>query len=102
MSTEEEKCLVTEAHQQLDLCCESACEKDPVREYIKHLEKKAAFLDKMMKHIYAEKTGYYFICGEGGEHDQMGLPEMITVCPSYGLDGIQMYVKKGKYSAPGY
>ena len=44
----------------------------------------------------------YFICGEGGEKDEMGLPEMILVCPSLGLDGMAMYKKHKDYSAPGY
>lgn len=44
----------------------------------------------------------YFICGEGGEKDKMGLPEYITICPSQGLDGFAMYKKHKEYSAPGY
>ena len=60
-------------------------------------------LKKIMLHANAEKyEGVYFICGEGGEKDAMGLPEMITVCPAYGLDGMAMYKKHKDYSAPGY
>jgi hypothetical protein len=44
----------------------------------------------------------YFICGEGGEKDEMGLPETILVCPSFGLDGMAMYKKHKDYSAPGW
>jgi hypothetical protein len=57
-------------------------------------------LKKIWFHSQAEKTGTFFICGEGGEHDRMGLPEMIMVCPAYGLDGMSIYTKTKDYSAP--
>jgi hypothetical protein len=58
---------------------------------------------KMVRHLSAEKLeGVYFICGEAGEKDDMGLPEKILVCPSYGLDGIAIYTKTSGYSAPEY
>jgi hypothetical protein len=59
-------------------------------------------LKKIWVHSVPEKSGLYFICGEGGEKDAMGLPEMIMVCPTYGLDGMAMYKKHRNYSAPGY
>ena len=52
------------------------------------------------KHSTPEKTGAFFVCGEGGERDEMGLPEMIMVCPSFGLDGFAIYKKTKDYSAP--
>jgi hypothetical protein len=33
-----EKCLAIRAHQQIDICCETLCEKEVVQEYIKELE----------------------------------------------------------------
>jgi hypothetical protein len=59
-------------------------------------------LKKVWLHLRAEHTGMFFICGEGGEKDDMGLPEYISVCPAYGLDGIAMYKKHKDYSAPGW
>ena len=60
-------------------------------------------LKKIMLHANAEKyQGVYFICGEGGEKDAMGLPEMISVCPTYGADGMAMYKKHREYSSPGW
>lgn len=57
----------------------------------------------IFRHANAEKlAGVYFICGEGGEKDAMGLPEKIMVCPAYGLDGMAIYTKTSDYSAPGY
>ena len=50
----------------------------------------------------AEKTGAFFICGEAGEKDSIGLPEKIMVCPAYGLDGFSVYVKDQNYSSPGW
>jgi len=57
-------------------------------------------LKKIWIHSSPEKSGTYFICGEGGEKDDMGLPDRIFVCPSYGLDGMAMYKKEKDYSAP--
>ena len=57
-------------------------------------------LKKIWFHSQAEKTGTFFICGECGEHDRMVLPEMIMVCPAYGLDGMAIYTKTKDYSAP--
>lgn len=60
-------------------------------------------LKTIFKHAKAEQLeGVYFICGEGGGKDDMGLPEYISVCPAYGLDGMAMYKKHTEYSAPGY
>ena len=59
-------------------------------------------LKKIWIHSSPEKSGAYFICGEGGEKDEMGLPEFISVCPTYGLDGFAYYKKHTKYSAPGW
>ena len=51
---------------------------------------------------FPEKSGHFFICGEAGEKDSMGLPEKIMVCPAYGLDGFATYVKDQNYSSPGW
>ena len=59
-------------------------------------------LKKIWLHSVPEKSGLYFICGEAGEKDEVGLPESILVCPSYGSDGMAMYTKTKDYSAPGY
>jgi hypothetical protein len=60
-------------------------------------------LKKIMLHANAERfEGVYFICGEAGEKDEMGLPDYIMVCPAYGADGMAMYKKYKDYSAPGY
>ena len=59
-------------------------------------------LKKVWIHLQAEKTGAYFICGEAGEKDSMGLPDGILVCPTYGLDGFAYYKKEKDYTAPGW
>ena len=60
-------------------------------------------LKTIFKHAKAEQLeGVYFICGEGGEKDPMGLPEFISVCPAFGLDGFAHYKKHTEYSAPGW
>jgi hypothetical protein len=57
-------------------------------------------LKKIWIHSSPEKSGAYFICGEVGTKDTMGLPEHILICPSYGADGMAMYTKSKEYSAP--
>lgn len=59
-------------------------------------------LKKIWIHSSPEKSGAYFICGEAGEKDSMGLPDGILVCPTYGLDGFAYYKKDKDYSAPGW
>ena len=44
-------------------------------------------LKKIFHHSSPDKfEGVYFVCGEGGERDELGLPEYLTVCPAYGVD----------------
>jgi hypothetical protein len=60
-------------------------------------------LKTILKHDRAtELPGVYFICGEMGDKDQMGLPEMIMVCPAYGVDGFALYKKATDYTAPSW
>jgi hypothetical protein len=59
-------------------------------------------LDRLLKHSNPEHSGYFFICGEAGEKDIMGLPEKIMVCPAYGLDGFASYKKDRDYDSPGW
>jgi hypothetical protein len=55
------------------------------------LRKKVEKYETIIKHAMAEKSGAFFICGEAGEKDSMGLPEKIMVCPTHGLDGFASY-----------
>ena len=48
-------------------------------------------LTKVWFHTQPDKTGSFFICGEGGEHDENGLPEIILVCPQMGADTTTVY-----------
>jgi hypothetical protein len=69
------------------------------------IKKQAELITKfrtIVQHAKAETTGVYFVCGDGGEKDEVGLPEMIMVCPAFGLDGFAMYKKASEYSAPSY
>lgn len=72
---------------------------------LKYLEAKVKLYDKIDVYIrsaYPEKSGYYFICGEGGTKDDNGLPERIHVCPAYGVDWSMAYQRTDKTSGPGY
>ncbi len=59
---------------------------------------------KLVKHTgLAEKMGdIYFICGEGGQKDQNGLPDRIYICPAYGVDWFQVYEKTQSAVGPEY
>ena len=69
---------------------------------IKALRDENVRLKTMIRHAIADRTGVYFICGEGGTRDSNGLPPMIMVCPAIGSDGFAMYTKTTEYSQPGY
>lgn len=65
------------------------------------LERRYELYRKILQHALADKTGVFFICGESGAKDDLGLPESIHVCPIYGSEIVQMYKKQvGKASAP--
>jgi len=66
------------------------------------LRKKVEKYETILKHVMSEKTGTFFICGEAGDKDSMGLPEYISVCPTYGVDGSAFYKKHTEYTAPGW
>ena len=72
-----------------------------IEDYNKQLEENEK-LKNILRKAFPEKSGHYFITGEMGETDSMGLPNRILVCPAYGLDGMQAYKKDGDYSAPGW
>ena len=66
------------------------------------LRKKVEKYETILKHAMSEKSGHFFICGEAGEKDTSGLPDKVFICPTYGVDGFQVYKKDGKYSTPGW
>jgi len=75
---------------------------DDIEDFEK-LTKVAAFLLKVKTAFMTskpEKTGALFITGISGEKDDMGLPEYISVCPTYGLDVFYMYKKDTEYPSP--
>ena len=57
-------------------------------------------LKEILRKLLPEKSGHFFVCGEIGEKDSMGLPESILVCPHYGLEGFAVYKKDKDYSEP--
>lgn len=65
---------------------------------LKLLEK----VDMYLKTSYPEKSGSYFICGEGGVKDGNGLPERLHICPAYGADWMMLYTRTDKTSGPEY
>ena len=83
--------------------------KEPVMtfaaERIEQLTAKVKLLEKVdmyLKTAYPDKTGSYFICGEGGVKDDNGLPERLHVCPAYGVDWMMLYTRTDKTSGPEY
>ena len=74
-----------------------------VYDYIRKLEKSLELYEReriRFRHAKPEMTGAYFISGEGGNKDSNCLPEHIWVCPAYGCDWSQRYVRTDKTSGP--
>jgi hypothetical protein len=74
-------------------------------DYFKKCLSSASALQRIKYAVLTSKpevSGYFFICGESGKKDEIGLPEMVFVCPFYGMDGFAIYTKTGDYSAPSY
>jgi len=69
---------------------------------LEQLREENTRLKNIIRHAVAEKTGVFFVCGEGGETGPDGLPKLILICPAYGLDGFAVYTKTTDYSAPSY
>ena len=72
---------------------------------IEKLTAKVKLLEKVemyLKTSYPDKTGSYFICGEGGVKDNNGLPERLHVCPAYGVDWMMTYTRTDKTTGPEY
>jgi hypothetical protein len=51
-------------------------------------------LRTILSHVFPEKTGSYFISGQSGMVDSTGLPDVIYVCPTYGVDWVTTYERK--------
>ncbi len=70
---------------------------------IEKLRADNAKLKEILRHVFPEKSKDFFICGNAGERDTLGLPDKILICPTYGLlDGFAVYQKIHEYSALGY
>ena len=48
-------------------------------------------LTKIWFQTQPDKSGSFFICGEGGDHDENGLPDTILVCPQMGTNTTAVY-----------
>jgi hypothetical protein len=59
-------------------------------------EEQALFekLKKVWFHTQPDKSGSFFICGDGGEKDDYGLPDIILVCPRMGDNTTAIYRKE--------
>lgn len=51
-------------------------------------------LKKIWFHSSPDRSGSFFICGEAGEKDDMGLPNAILVCPEMGSNLTAIYERR--------
>jgi hypothetical protein len=58
---------------------------------IEALEEQNKRLSKIIAALMPHLVEHYFICGEGGEKDDNGLPDAISICPAYGADWTVTY-----------
>ena len=56
-------------------------------------EKRLAVYQSVIRSLYPDMSGYYFICGSGGAVDDNGLPERLSVCPAMGVGFSVTYTK---------
>jgi hypothetical protein len=63
---------------------------------IEELSSENEKLKRIIQHIFVERSGTYFICGETGNKDTNGLPDRILVCPTHGADWFQVYTKSNE------
>ena len=56
-------------------------------------EKRLAVYQSVIRSLYPDMSGYYFICGQGGAEDDNGLPERLSVCPAMGVGWSVTYTK---------
>ena len=62
-------------------------------------EKKLSVYQSVIRSLYPEMSGYYFICGYGGAVDDNGLPERLSVCPAMGVGFSVTYLKTKQTSS---
>ena len=55
------------------------------RDEIIRLREKCDKQARILQHVFPDRSGRYFISGQGGEVDQNGLPEAVSICPAYGV-----------------
>jgi hypothetical protein len=59
-------------------------------------------IKSLIKHsVMVERMGgIFFICGEGGEKDDNGMPKQVHICPAYGVDFFYVYERTDKTFGP--
>jgi hypothetical protein len=62
--------------------------------------KELGFATNILKKVFPEHSGHYFICGEVGEKDSNGLPKYIMICPAHGCDWHMLYERTEKAAGP--
>lgn len=64
-----------------------------VSELMSQLQAENERLKNIIRKVFPEKSGQYFICGEIGKKDNNDLPEFVEICPAYGCDFSVVYQK---------
>ena len=62
---------------------------DTLKDAKEYIEK----LENLLRKVFPEKSGHYFISYELGNKDNNGLPDKIEICPAYGCDFSVVYEK---------
>lgn len=73
-----------------------------IKQLTDQLNKSSDLLERAHKVIKSLLPDGYFICGDAGKKDALGLPDKILICPTYGLDGFAVYTKSQEYNSPEY
>ena len=86
------KVLGEEYRRTAAVCQLSGCQYPEVDRLTEKCDKQA----KILQHVFPEKSGSYFICGDSGsKRESDGLPERVLICPAYGCDHFAVYTREG-------
>ena len=67
------------------------------KKYIEHIEllqEENAFMKKVLKHVFPENSEAYYLCGENGDKNELGLQEEVVICPAYGKQELVRYKRQ--------
>ena len=74
---------------------------EKLRAEVQRLKEKCDMQAGVLKRLTPDRNpGVLFITGHVGTKDKNGLPEKLLICPAYGVDWAEVYVREGTVWGP--